>query len=103
MAEEVVENSIRGTNYYIPILELVVVFVCILRPVLAQVVFSLKDCLQLFDLFDSPSSFQIVDFLLAGQNSQLKRNVKGVLLLFGPSSSVGLAVSKSNDDEATIA
>ena len=102
--EEVIEHAISRSHYDIAVLQLLRVVVRMLGEVLTHVVVDGPQRLsQLLQLLNAALLFEDLELLFAWQNGELERDVEGVLLLLGSVRGVGLAISKSDQDEAAVA
>ena len=102
--EEVIEHAISRSHYDIAVLQLLRVVVRMLGEVLTHVVVDGPQRLsQLLQLLNAALLFEDLELLFAWQNGELERDVEGVLLLLGSVRRVGLAISKSDQDEAAVA
>ena len=102
--EEVIEHAISRSHYDVAVLQLLRVVVRMLGEVLTHVVVDGPQGLpQLLQLLNAALLFEDLELLFAWQNGELERNVEGVLLLLGSVRGVGLAISKSDQDEAAVA
>ena len=102
--EEVIEHAISRSHYDVAVLQLLRVVVRMLGEVLTHVVVDGPQRLsQLLQLLNAALLFEDLELLFAWQNGELERDVEGVLLLLGSVRRVGLAISKSDQDEAAVA
>lgn len=102
--EEIIEHAISRSHYDIAVLQLLRVVVRMLGEVLTHVVVDGPQRLsQLLQLLNAALLFEDLELLFAWQNGELERDVEGVLLLLGSVRGVGLAISKSDQDEAAVA
>lgn len=102
--EEIIEHAISRSHYDVAVLQLLRVVVRMLGEVLTHVVVDGPQGLsQLLQLLNAALLFEDLELLFAWQNGELERDVEGVLLLLGSVRGVGLAISKSDQDEAAVA
>ena len=102
--EEIIEHAISRSHYDVAVLQLLRVVVRMLGEVLTHVVVDGPQRLsQLLQLLNAALLFEDLELLFAWQNGELERDVEGVLLLLGSVRGVGLAISKSDQDEAAVA